>query len=424
MQKLVAIDLPGGEQFSLITKKCFEHNDAVLPLDQRLSQTAKENLVKLFRPHCIVSYPGKKNPFDSTGSTFPEHQSGNCSLRDTETINLADGVTMQEGDALVMPTSGTTGIPKGVVLTLEALQASAAATNEYLDVNTSSDKWLCCLPLGHIGGFSVMTRGILTSTPTVIIPKFETKTVLELIEREHVTLTSLVTTTLNMLGGNASLLRKILLGGSKAPENTPDNVVKTYGMTETASGVVYDGNILSGMEIAFRDPGNQLSAPDKTLPEGEICLRGKMLFRNYRLAAEDPKINGWFPTGDAGRLNKEGRLEVDGRIAEMIITGGENVWPSQVENIISKAKNVSEVVVAGLDDEKWGQKVVAFIVPIDRGAILETAKINETIKETIGPWAVPKDFYLMNEIPKTAIGKPIKSQLLKEMHHAELPAKF
>lgn len=269
-----------------------------------------------------------------------------------------------------------------------------------------------------------MTRGILTSTPTVIIPKFETKTVLELIEREHVTLTSLVTTTLNMLGENASLLRKILLGGSKAPENTPDNVVKTYGMTETASGVVYDGNILSGMEIAFRDPGNQLSAPDKTLPEGEICLRGKMLFRNYRLAAEDPKINGWFPTGDAGRLNKEGRLEVDGRIAEMIITGGENVWPSQVENIISKAKNVSEVVVTGLDDEKWGQKVVAFIVPIDRGAILETAKINETIKETIGPWAVPKDFYLMNEIPKTAIGKPIKSQLLKEMHHAELPAKF
>ncbi len=418
MQKLVAVDLPGSSLFASVTEKCFEDEDAVLPIDQRLSKAAKENLIRLFRPHRIITAAGQKsNPSVLSGKVLPGRKTGGrepYDIKDIEVIALSDGIATDRGDALVMPTSGTTGTPKGVVLTLDALLASAEATHKYLGVVSTDDKWLCCLPPGHIGGFSVMTRGILTSTPIVAIPKFDTETVLRLLQNDNVTLTSLVSTTLRMLGDNANRFRKILLGGSRAPDETPANTVTTYGMTETASGVVYDGNLLEGVELTFRDSESSLIDPGRQLRQGEICLRGKMLFKNYRLTGEDPKQNGWFPTGDSGRLTDENRLQVDGRIQEMIITGGENVWPSHVESIISNNQNVAEVAVAGMEDGKWGQRVVAFIVPVRGTTEVDLEEIKGSIREEIGPWAVPKDVYFIDKMPKTAIGKPIKSRLLAE----------
>lgn len=417
MRKLVALDLPGNHLFQRLVEQCFENGDAVLPLDQRLSRLAKEKIIKLLRPGLIVTSPILSDKKSVSPGGYADYlpclPNVDLGLNDLEVIKLEDGVDTESRDGAVIATSGTTGIPKGVILSIDALTASAKATNKYLGVNNDQDKWLCCLPVSHVGGFSVITRGILTGTKVEVIPKFDFETTIRLLEEENVNLTSLVPTTLERLGETyAGQFRKILLGGSKLPEINSKNIVKTYGMTETASGVVYDGNLLDKVELKFRHIDSTLSVNSQKLTEGEICLRGEMLFRNYRFADQDPKNDGWFPTGDAGRVDKNGKLVVDGRIAELIITGGEKVWPAHVEKVIARVSGVAEVVVAGIDDKTWGQKVTAFILPAEGTDLPDMTHIKGSVREEIGPWAVPKSIYFVKRIEKTAIGKPIKAKLI------------
>jgi O-succinylbenzoic acid--CoA ligase len=223
---------------------------------------------------------------------------------------------------------------------------------------------------------------------------------------------SLVATTLRRLGPvGAAAYRTILLGGSAPPAELPANVVTTYGMTETGSGVVYDGRPLDGVEVRIGDAPGAGHA-------GEILLHGPMLLRAYRDGTSPLDGDGWLATGDAGRLTHDGRLEVLGRLSDLVITGGENVWPSAVEAVLARHPAIGEVAVAGLPDPEWGERLVAFVVVQPASAASPMAapapvldELRELVSGELGPWAAPKELVLVEALPRTAIGKIRRSGL-------------
>ncbi len=168
----------------------------------------------------------------------------------------------------MVTTSGTSGQPKGVVLTHEAVAASARATTARLRVDPSRHVWLACLPLAHIGGLSVVTRAIITGTPVLVLPGFEADTVEAVGRTGRASHVALVATALRRL--DASVFSCVLLGGSKAPDVLPSNVVSTFGMTETGSGVVYDGTPLDGVDLALRPSDGMAAVGTDDRTGGEI----------------------------------------------------------------------------------------------------------------------------------------------------------
>jgi O-succinylbenzoic acid--CoA ligase len=366
---LVAIDLPGGPSFVAALRRAWDRGDAVLPLDQRLSAAATEAVLDELRPARVV------------------HAGG-------ETVRPS-AVPVQPGDALVVATSGTTGRPKGVVLTHDAVKASAVATSARLGVDPNRHRWLACLPLNHIGGLSVVTRSLVTDTPLTVLPRFEPAAV-RAAAGPHV-MVSLVSTALGRVG--AEFFHTVVLGGSAPPPELPPNVVTTYGLTETGSGVVYDGRPLDGVEV------------DVDGPTAEIRLRGPMLLRAYRDGAPAVYGAGWLATGDAGWIDPDGRLRVRGRLAEVIVSGGENIWPAPVEAALRTDPAVAEVAVAGRPDAEWGERVVAWVVPADSAHPPVLADLRAIVAERVAPYAAPRQLILLDELPKTAIGKVRRDDL-------------
>ena len=323
---------------------------------------------------------------------------------DGEQHALPDGIGVEEGDALVVATSGTSGEPKGVVLTHDAVIASAEATSVRLGVEPDRHTWMACLPLAHIGGLAVVTRAIVTGTPLVVLPGFDAETVEEAGRSGQVSHVSLVATALGRL--DPSVFSCVLLGGSRVPDGLPPNVVATYGMTETGSGVIYDGWPLDGVEVSFR-PSRRTDGED-TGAGTEILIRAPMLLRCYR-GGDDGRVVGpdgapdWYATGDAGRLDADGKLVVSGRIDDVITTGAEKVWPDVVERILAAHPGVAEVAVWKRPDPEWGERIVAWVVPLDDGPSLD--ELRQMVTDGIAPWAAPKELVLVDDLPRTAAGK-------------------
>ena len=170
-------------------------------------------------------------------------------------------------------------------------------------------------------------------------------------------------------------------------------------MTETGSGVVYDGVPLDGVEVRISD-------------DGEIRLRGPMLMRAYRRADhdDDPLVDGWLATGDLGGWLPDGRLRVDGRRSDLIISGGENVWPEPVERVLRAHPAVADVAVAGTPDPEWGQLVTAYVVPAgDQAPTLDA--LRTAVRETLPAYCAPRLLHVVDTIPTTPLGKPQRSAL-------------
>jgi O-succinylbenzoic acid--CoA ligase len=294
-----------------------------------------------------------------------------------------------------MATSGSSGQPKGVVLTHDALRASALATSAALDVDPTRDSWLACLPLAHIGGLSVVIRALLTGTALQVLPGFDAEIVEGLGRSGQISHVSLVATALRRL--DPSVFTTVLLGGARPPGELADNVVVTYGLTESGSGVVYDGFPLPGVELA-------------TSAAGEILLRAPMLLRCYRDGSSG-RVRGpdgaadWFATGDAGFVDHNGRLSVSGRMAEVITTGAEKVWPDAVERVLLTDAAIGEVAVWKRPDPEWGERVVAWVVPTAAATPPVLEALRELVGEVLSPWAAPKELVLVDELPRTASGK-------------------
>ena len=360
----------------------WDTGDAVAPLDPRLPPAARRVMLEALRPSRIVASDGEQHA-------------------------LPDGLGVEEGDALVVATSGTAGQPKGVVITHEAVSASAVATTRRLAVDPSRHSWLACLPLAHIGGLAVVTRALVTATALLVMPGFEAEAVEEAGRSGRATHVSLVSTALARL--DPSVFTCILLGGSKAPDSLPPNVVTTYGLTETGSGVVYDGQPLAGVDVALRHSDGSFTTDRSGVSnEGEILIRAPMLFRCYRDGSTGrvpgPDGDGsWFATGDAGHFDENGSLVVSGRIDDVITTGAEKVWPDVVERVLSAHPDVAEVAVWKRSDPEWGERVVAWIVPADDAPSLED--LRQVVADTIAPWAAPKELVIVDDLPRTASGK-------------------
>jgi o-succinylbenzoate---CoA ligase len=357
--RLVALDLPGGVGFVSALRRVWDRGDAAFPVDQRLPPPAREALVNTMAPSSVIDVHG--------------HEAA-----------VGGGRPVEPGDALVVATSGTTGTARGVVLTHDAVKASADASSRRLDVG-DHDHWLACLPLSHVGGLSVVTRALHTGTALTVLPGFDTAAV----ERSDATLVSLVPAVLGRV--DLERFRIVLLGGSQPPADRPANTVTTYGMTESGSGVVYDGWPLDGVEVRIVDD--------------EITLRCPMLLRTYR-DGTDPLRAGWFHTGDLGHLDADGRLTVEGRRDHLIISGGENVWPETVEAVLVGHPSVADVAVSGEPDPEWGQVVAARVVPDGTSPSLH--EIREHVKAQLPSFCAPHRLYIVDEIPRTALGKIVR----------------
>lgn len=366
MQHLVAIDLPGGPRFVEALRRVWDDGDAAFPIDRRLPPAARRTTLAAIAPDRLIDDGG---------------------------LHELDGHGVEAGDALVVATSGTTGSPRGVVLTHDAVSASARATSARIGV-TGADTWLACLPLSHVGGLAVVTRAVLTGTPLMVHDGFDAQAVVNA-AAQGATLVSLVATALQRI--DPGLFRCIVLGGSHPPGDLPANVVTTYGMTETGSGVVYDGVPLDGVEI-------------RVDPHGEIHLRCPMLLRCYR-DGTSPLRDGWYATGDLGAIDADGRLVVHGRRGELIITGGENVWPAAVESVLRAHRGVAEVAVVGVPDDEWGERVVACIVPTDPSAPPTLASIRASILESLPAYMAPKEVRIVDSLPTTTSGKVRRQRL-------------
>jgi len=373
---LVALDMAGGDGFVAALQRAWDAGCAVAPLDPRLPLPAARRLLGALRPSWIVGPTGEAAPLDG-------------------------GLPVEVGDALVIATSGTSGEPKGVVLTHDAVSASARATSARLGVDPARHRWLACLPLAHVGGLSVVTRALVTGTPLTVQAGFDPRAV-AMAARDGATHVSLVATALGRV--DAGNFEAVLLGGSAPPGDLPPNVVTTYGMTETGSGVVYDGRPLDGVELAIGDgqPGRGA--------EGEVLVRSPTLLRCYR-DGTDPRVagpdgrGGWLPTGDAGRLGPDGSLSVSGRLAEVIVTGGEKVWPAAVERALATVPGVAQVAVWKRPDPEWGERVVAWVVPEDPASPPTLGALRERVAASQAPWAAPKELVLVAALPRTPSGK-------------------
>ena len=365
MARLVALDMPASQMFVDQVQRAWSNGDAVLPIDQRLPPAGKKLLLDAMAPSEVIDA-------SATSSSLP------------------NGRPLQEGDALVIASSGSTGSPKGIIHTHSSLLAGAQASASRLQL-TADDHWLVCIPVSHVGGFSVITRALHTGAALTLHPSFDATAIQEA-STHGVTHTSLVATALSRI--DTSLFRTILLGGSSAPNNLPSNVITTYGMTETGGGVVYNGMPLDNVEAK--------------IVEGEIHLRCPMLMRAYRDDQAMIPNDGWYSTGDMGAINDSGAIAVYGRKTDMIITGGENVWPSVVENSLTSHSVVKEVVVRGASDATWGQRVVAYVVlnnslGASNAALL--SDLREHVKQTLPAFYAPQQVIVLTQIPRTSLGK-------------------
>jgi O-succinylbenzoic acid--CoA ligase len=348
----LVLDAVGSPEFVESLRAAWDRGDAVLPLDPRLPPPARAEVLNAAR----VREP------------------------------------VPDGDALVMPTSGTTGGPKGVVLTHEALRAAALAVSRRMEVEPSRDRWLACLPVAHIGGLAVVVRALVTGTPLELHSAFDPVAV----NASSATLTSVVPTMLDR-GVRPELFRVVLVGGDADRRTRGPSVVHTYGMTETVGGIVHRGRPLDGVEV-------------RTDEDGQLHVRGPMLLRCYRDGSDPKDPEGWLPTGDLGAV-VDGTVEVHGRMSDVIVTGGEKVLPTAVEKALSHHPEVKEVAVAGEPDDEWGQRVVAWVVARRPGTPPTLASLRELAKETLPAYCAPKDMVLVAELPKTAVGKTRRAAL-------------
>jgi o-succinylbenzoate---CoA ligase len=305
----------------------------------------------------------------------------------------------------VLFTSGTEGEPKPVELTVGNLDASAAGSAAVFG-SDPDDRWLSPLPLFHVAGLSILTRCARNATTAVLHDRFDVETVLDALAAGEVSLISLVPTQLRRLrdAGLESTpeLRALLLGGGPIPPDLVDwargaglPVRCTYGMTETAS------------QVAVTDPWESAATPlpeaaIEIAPDGEIFVRGPMVAPGA--VADD----GWLHTGDVGRIDRHGRLHVEGRIKELIVSGGEKIAPAAVEAVLAAHPAVADVGVAGMPDADWGEAVTAYVVehsPVSDYDLLAFCR------ERLAGYQMPKRIVRAAALPRNAGGKIQRASL-------------
>ena len=327
----------------------------------------------------------------------------------------------------IVHTSGTSGTPRGVVLSRRAFAASAEASAANLGWR-DDDRWLLPLPLAHVGGLSILTRTLLARRAAVLVPGAEPGGLMDAVRRHRVTLLSVVPTVLKRLleldpgAPPPDHLRAVLLGGAAASPallaraaDAGWPVLTTYGLTEACSqvttqryGTVNRGEAGSGAPL----PGTEVRIGD----DAAIHVRGPTLFSGYLPAGDPPFLEGgWLATGDRGRLDDAGNLHVLGRRTDRIVTGGENVDPVEVEQALEALPGVAEACVFGVPDEEWGERVCAAVVPAGPGVGWDelAARLGE-LRGRLAPFKRPRWLALLPSLPRNRTGKVDRRAVARE----------
>ena len=339
---------------------------------------------------------------------------GPDSVEDTEgvtTVRSGPGEGVAEGTAVIIGTSGSTGVPKGVELSAAALRHSARASLDRVGARPG-ERWLCCLPVTHVAGLAVLVRSLTGGTEPVLAERADGPTVAAA-GCAHV---SLVPTQLQRLlqepGTPLAGFSSVLLGGAAAPaglltaaRDAGVPVVTTYGMTETCGGCVYDGIPLDGVRAEVRD-------------DGRIWISGPVLFSGY-LGGPRAPADGWFRTGDLGMLDAAGRLTVRGRADDVINTGGHKVVAGEVAAALHTCPGVRDAAVVGQPDPEWGERVVAVVVPADPGDPPALELLRRHVRELLPRYAIPSRVVMVDAVPMLPSGKHDIVRLRQELLRRE-----
>jgi O-succinylbenzoic acid--CoA ligase len=333
-------------------------------------------------------------------------------------------------------TSGTTGKPKAAVLTYGNHLWSAVSSALNLGLR-EDDRWLACLPLFHVGGLAILLRSAIYGTAAIVHEGFDPARVNAAIDRDGVTIVSVVANMLQrMLDERGdrpypASLRCVLLGGGPAPAPLLQRcsalgvpVVQTYGLTETASQVATlapedalrklgsAGKPLFGTELRIEASDGAVLPPGN---EGEVVVRGPTVtpgYLNNPDATARAIRDGWLHTGDVGYLDEEGYLYILDRRDDLIVSGGENVYPAEIEAVLQSHPDVLEGGVYGVLDERWGQSPVAAVV-LRAGAEVTPETLLAYCRERLAAYKAPSSIEFRAELPRNAAGKLVRRRLLE-----------
>jgi o-succinylbenzoate---CoA ligase len=417
----VAIALPAGLDFAQALHACLLLGAVAVPIDPRLTDSEQETIAA----GCAVRVeePIGEAPAASASAVASASAPEPMSTSALPAASLHD----LDATAVVIHTSGTTSAPRPVEMSYGNILWSALGSAVALGLDPR-ERWLCALPLSHVGGLSILLRSAIYATTAVVHERFETDRVLHALREERITLVSLVATTLARLldAGleNPPALRCALTGGGPVPPalvrrawDAGVPVGLTYGLSESCSQVTttpaaeFHARGAAGGDGDHGETTRLTAGPPLFCTRVQINSYQEILVQGPTVAAGALSPDGWLHTGDLGALDERGRLQVTGRKADTIVSGGENVAPAEVEAVLEAHPGVLEAAVLGRSDPQWGEAVTA-IVLAHPGERLDVDELRAHCASALAPYKVPKQFTLRTEpLPRTRSGKLLRREL-------------
>jgi o-succinylbenzoate---CoA ligase len=387
----VALTMPPGREMVVLIHALMKLGAVVLPLNPRLTAAERADVLSAERPLVELSDAGELTQTEADLPLLGEHDMDDIHCR--------------------ILTGGSSGAPRAIGLTYGNHLWSAVGSAFNIGVQPD-DRWLCCLPLSHIAGLSIVMRSVIYGTAFDLYEGFDTDTVGAAFERGDVSVASLVPTMLiRLLEAQANLSgpRAILIGGGPVPEDALEeavgrgaSVAQTYGLTEACSQVTTLGP--ADVKRKLGSAGRPLLTTHLRIDDGEILVQGPTV------APGCADADGWLHTGDLGRIDDEGFLYVEDRIDDLIVTGGENVVPAEVEKVLLRHPQVTDAAVIGREDPEWQQAVTAVVV-LREDAELPTEELRRHCAEELAGYKVPKRIEIASALPRTPSGKLLRRAL-------------
>jgi len=445
----IAICAPNSADWLAFYFGCLKTGAVAVTLSSLVKPDELEALVGLSRPKIIYTTEDRRGTLHGLrGPGVLTHIIGKaCDLELTALVEMGtDSFRAWDRDradtAAVLFTGGTTGTPKGVMLSHENIN-TAIHNVVHNERSNERDRALCFLPFNHVfGQMHIMNATILSGGCLELVSGFDMERVLSAMAAGRVTKLFAVPTVYVRLLALEDLKEKLgavrycfSAAASMAGEvvrqwkaRTGLAIYEAYGMTESASMVTYNhyhrhvvgsvGTPVGTVEVEIRDLEGHPKARGE---EGEICIRGRNIMKGYLSAPEETQTvfwGEWFRSGDVGVINEDGYLYIVDRIKDMIITGGENVYPREIEERLYAHPGVQECTVIGLPDKEWGERVTALIIP-KPGRSLDGKELGQYLKQHLSPFKVPKEYRVFDEFPKSAAGKILKRELRKQILDSE-----
>ena len=356
---------------------------------------------------------------------------------------------------LIIFTSGTTALPKGVVLSYQALTSLVVNTQAPADPSVEQQVVLVSVPFFHIAGATTLMSAVFSGRRLVVLPQFDPQAWLSNVEKEGVTHAFVVPTMLKRIMEvddfnryNLSTLQLVTYGAAPmpyevvrravdvfAPDRANVGLMNSYGQTEATGSMTTlgpdDHRLNSNPEenevkvLRLRSVGRPMTDIDVAilLPDGrraptnepgEICIRGDRVMRGYNKRDDDTESalqDGWLHTGDVGKVDDGGYLFITGRIKDMVIRGGENIGPAEIEQVLEDHPGVAEAAIIGVPDVEWGEVCKAIMVPVDQGLLPSEQELTDYVKSRLASYKAPAYYQWVDELPRNPLGKVLKTEL-------------